>query len=130
MTKRLIVVLTLMAMVIGVMAPTALGKPSFDNIDKKAGWACGEAEGLVANHCINPKGKTFNIKVFAPGFSDGTGDLRGPQGSASTDPKFDSRPCPHDQDADPDGTWWNFTGDPDKPLYVCHHSGQQQFLNP
>lgn len=121
MTKqRLILVLTVMAMVIGVMAPAAFGTPSQEVFEAKDGWLC-EGDGFVPNHCLNVKsqGKTLNIKVFEP-------DPRGPQESASTDPKADNRPCPHDSGADSDGTWWEFTDDfGGKSLYVCHHSGQQ-----
>jgi hypothetical protein len=114
--------LAALALVVSAM-PAAFADPSYDTFDAKQGWACGVAEDLVDNHCINirSQGNTLNIKVFEP-------DPRGPQESASTDPAADSRPCPHDDNADPDGTWWNFTGDPDEPLFVCHHSGQQQVL--
>jgi hypothetical protein len=125
MRKTTIAVLTALMM---VMATAAVGKMSIDDFDKD-GWACGPD--FVANHCLNTnsKGRTLNIKVFDP---------RGPQESASADPKADSRPCPHDAGgsgpfgADPtagDGTWWDYLYGSDMgPLYVCHHSGQQQFL--
>jgi hypothetical protein len=120
MTKRrLIVVLAVMAMVMAVMAPAAFGTPPEEVFEAKGGWTC-EGDGFVGNHCLNTKsnGKTLNIKVFPP-------DPRGPQESASTDPKANSRPCPHDSGSD-DGTWWVFTNDfGGETLYVCHHSGSQ-----
>ena len=118
MKRWLIVVGVLAALALAM--PAALAAPSFERFDEKDGWICGEDEGLVDNHCLNirSKGSVLNIKVFQP-------DPRGPQESASTEVRFDARPCPHDGDADPDGTWWNFTGDPESPLYVCHHSGVQ-----
>ena len=76
-------------------------------------WGCGPVEGGVPpNHCINLKsaGTTGLIMVFEP-------DSRWPQESVSTDPKSDFRPCPHDPDADPDGTWWS----PLPGVWVCHH---------
>jgi hypothetical protein len=123
-TRLRSLLLAVVAMTVLLMTmPAALADPGYEIFDEKDGWICGVEEGLVANHClnVNSKGKTLVIMVFAP-------DPRGPQESASTDPKADFRPCPHDDNADPDGTWWNFTGDPENPLFVCHHSGQQQFL--
>ena len=112
--KRSSVALVCLALGVATASP-ALAKPSFETFDKKVGWICGEAEGLVDNHCLNVRsqGKVWNIKVFSP-------DPRGPQESASTDPKFDERPCPHDSGSD-DGTWWEFA----PGLWVCHHSGVQ-----
>ena len=118
--QRLIVVLAAMATAIALMAPAALAAPPESVFEDKDGWVC-EGDGFVGNHCLNTKsnGKTLNIKVFPP-------DNRGPQESASTDPKADRRPCPHDSGSD-DGTWWVFTDDFDgETLYVCHHSGSQQ----
>lgn len=81
-----------------------------DNNDNT--WACEEEAGLPPEHCINikSKGNTGVILVFSP-------DERWPQEGVSTDPKSDGRPCPHDPDADPDGTWWS----PAPDLWVCHH---------
>lgn len=128
--QRLILVLTVVALMVALMAPAAFALPDIEEFDKE-GWICGVEEGFVANHCLNvsSNGKTLNIKVFEP-------DPRGPQESASTDPKADGRPCPNDAGgsgpfgADPtagDGTWWDYLwGSPDgSALYVCHHSGQQ-----
>lgn len=121
-SRSLLVALVVTAVLLMAM-PVALADPGYETFDAKDGWICGVEEGLVANHCLNVRsnGKTLVIMVFAP-------DPHGPQESASTDPSADFRPCPHDAHADPDGTWWNFTGDPENPLFVCHHSGQQQFL--
>ena len=113
--------------VLMVMATVAVAKPSEEAFKANDAWLC-EDDGFVENHClqINGKGKTLNIKVF---------DSRGPQESASADPKADNRPCPHDSGGsgpfgtDPtagDGTWWDYLyGSAEGPLYVCHHSGQQ-----
>ena len=89
--------------------------PPMGPFDKQnAVWGCSPSDGvpLPPNHCINLKsnGNTGVIKVFSP-------DERWPQESISTDPKSDSRPCPHDPDADPDGTWWS----PQPGIWVCHH---------
>lgn len=76
-------------------------------------WGCGPVEGGVPpNHCINLKsaGNTGIVMVFQP-------DERWPSESVSRDPKSDLRPCPHDPNADADGTWWS----PVSGLWVCHH---------
>jgi hypothetical protein len=44
-------------------------------------------------------------------------DPRWPQESISFDPRSDSRPSPHDPDADPDGTWWS----PFPGAWGCHY---------
>jgi hypothetical protein len=97
----------------GSAAQAAGSGPSiepFENND--AVWAC-QSDGapLPPHHCINVKsqGSTGVIKVFSP-------DERWPQEGVSTDPKSDSRPCPHDPLA-LDGTWWS----PVPGLWVCHH---------
>ena len=90
------------------------GPPSDPFNANDAVWGCAGDPGVLLppNHCINLKsnGNTGVIKVFSP-------DARWPQESISTDPKSDSRPCPHDPNADPDGTWWS----PLPGLWVCHH---------
>jgi hypothetical protein len=126
MRKTSIVMAIVMALTVMTASVALAGGPNDIEKFDKDGWACGEAEGFPENHClnVNSKGKTLNIKVFLP-------DARGPQESGTTDPKADTRPCPHDAGggADPtagDGTWWDFLyGAAGGPLYVCHHSGQQ-----
>lgn len=109
MTRKKLTV-ALLAMMLTALAAPAQATPDYDTFDAKEGWICGADEGLVDGHCLNvkSKGKTWNIKVFEEGL--------GPQESASTDPKADSRPCPNDHSS-PDGTWWEFA----PGLWVCHH---------
>jgi hypothetical protein len=85
--------------------------PPQEVFEDSSAWLCEAEAGLPPSHCINAKsaGHTGVIMVFAP-------DERWPQESYSTNPKADSRPCPHDPDA-VDGTWWS----PVPGLYVCHH---------
>lgn len=95
-------------------AGPASASPDFEGFNRNdATWACSGDPGvaLPPYHCMNAKsqGNTGVIKVFAP-------DPRWPQESVSTDPKSDSRPCPHDPAA-VDGTWWS----PLPGLWVCHH---------
>jgi hypothetical protein len=128
--RKLAMVLAVTAVMMATLAPAALGSPSEEGFKTNDAWLC-EDDGFVENHClgVNSNGNTLTIKVF---------DDRGPQESASADPRADGRPCPHDGGGsgpfgtDPtagDGTWWDFLyGSPAGPLYVCHHSGQQQFL--
>lgn len=128
---RRIATITAVVLALAMMTASVAVAGGPNDIDKfdKEGWICGED--FVPNHClnVNSKGKTLNIKVFPP-------DERGPQESGTTDPRADSRPCPHDAGGsgpfgtDPtagDGTWWDYLyGSPDgAALYVCHHSGQQ-----
>jgi len=119
--------MTVAALATAVLASPASATPPLEVFEETAAWMC-PGDGFVPNHCINAKSlekaNTFNIKVFAPG------DLRGPQESATTDPRADLRPCRHDEGST-DDTWWVFTDDfGGETLYVCHHSGQQQFLAP
>lgn len=93
-------------------AQAAFAGPPQDVIKATEPFVC-EADALLPlAHCINVKsqGNTGLILVFAP-------DPGGPQESISFDPKSDSRPCPHDPDADADGTWWS----PGEGVWVCHH---------
>jgi hypothetical protein len=112
--KRMLLVVAIVGVMATVSAGAAnAGGPNQAVFEQSSAWACESAAGLPPSHCVNVKsqGDTGNIKVFAP-------DPRGPQESLSFNPKADSRPCPHDPDADPDGTWWQVPGD---GPYVCHH---------
>ena len=113
--RRSVILAIVILLVAVVLAPAAMAKPRIEVFDAKEGWICGAAEGLVDNHCLNARsqGTVLNIKVLEP-------DPRGPQESASFDPKADSRPCPHDPGSS-DGTWWEVM----PGFYVCHHSGSQ-----
>jgi hypothetical protein len=110
-TRRITMVLTVVALMMAVAAPAALAGPPeavFEAND--AVWACGPGEGLPPGHCMNIKGQgsTGLILVFEAGF--------GPQESFSTSPQADGRACPHDE-ASTDGTWWEALPD----FWVCHH---------
>lgn len=112
--KRLVLAVAALAALGLVSASVALaeGPPKAPKDNNDNTWACEEEAGLPPEHCINVRsnGNTGVILVFSP-------DERWPQEGVSTDPKSDSRPCPHDPDADPDGTWWS----PVPGLWVCHH---------
>lgn len=110
--NKMMPALAISALTVAGMATTAGAQgPPPDVID--ANWICGPVESggmLPPNHCINGNSKsaTFTILVFEDGaFRQETG---------STNPKADSRPCPHDPES-PDGTYWS----PVPGLYVCHH---------
>ena len=102
----------LMSVLGSAVATASEGPPKGPFYDNDRTWACEAEAGLPPNHCINvnSKGNTGLIKVFYP-------DPRWPQEGISFNPKADDRPCPHDPDADPDGTWWS----PLPGAYVCHH---------
>lgn len=113
MLKRSAVVVPAVAALLWVGGP-AVGSPNQDVFDANdAVWGCSGDTGveLPPYHCINAKsqGNTGVIKVFEP-------DTRWPVESISTDPKSDTRPCPHDSAAT-DGTWWS----PLPGVWVCHH---------
>src|SRR5687768_10960970 len=110
--RRTLTILGIAIACVLATGPAAFAEPNPDTFDDNPAWACESEAGLPPNHCINAKsnGDTLNLKVFEP-------DPRGPQESASVNPKADARPCPHDPDADPDGTWWEAA----PGLYVCHH---------
>lgn len=98
--------------VVASPAVASAAGPSQEVFEDNPAFLCEAEADLPPSHCINANGKgsTGVILVFAP-------DPRGPQESYSTSPQADTRPCPHDDGADPDGTWWA----PLPGLYVCHH---------
>jgi len=115
MRKRLLtaVVATLASPFI---AGTAYAAPDFNTFNANdTVWGCAGDAGIMLppQHCINLKsqGDTGLILVFPT-------DARWPQESISTNPKSDTRPCPHD-DAATDGTWWTPPGT--QGVWVCHH---------
>lgn len=121
--RRLTMVLTLVAMMAGAMAPTALAKGATDQETvEAAGWGCAGAVGLPAGHCISPgtvkrwpdaliaSGGTFQLLVF-----DESGNFRTAE-IATFKASADGRPCPNDPES-PDGTYWEFV----PGLWVCHH---------
>ena len=115
MIKRALIVVAVGLLLFGAGAGGAQAAgPDPVKFDNNQAWLCGAEAGLPPFHCVNASfgnGNTSLILVT-------NGDARWPQESASFDPRADSRPCPHDPAADPDGTWWQpFPGGP----YVCHH---------
>ena len=112
MLKKTLFAVVLSTVLLGTAA-VAGADPNQEVFDRNnTTWACEDEAGLPPAHCVNvnSQGNTGIIHVFNP-------DPRLPVESISTDPKSDLRPCPHDPDADPDGTWWS----PDPGLWVCHH---------
>lgn len=113
MLKRLLIVVAAGLVLLGSgMSGAQAAGPDPARFDANSAWLCGAEAGLPPFHCINAgfgQGNTSLILVTS-------GDSRWPQESASTDPKSDSRPCPHDPAAT-DGTWWS----PLPGLWVCHH---------
>ena len=122
--RRLTMVLTVVAMMMGAMAPTALaGNGATDREQKEAaGWGCAEAVGLPAGHCINPANaekllatgalpQTFQLQVFDEDGNFVRAEIATFKASA------DNRACPNDPES-PDGTYWDFVAG---VLYVCHH---------
>jgi hypothetical protein len=116
MGRRRVTVVVSIALLMSVLGSAAAfaseGPPKDPFYTNDQAWACEGEAGLPPDHCINVRsqGNTGVIKVFYP-------DARWPQEGISFDPKADRRPCPHDPNADPDGTWWS----PFPGAYVCHH---------
>jgi len=130
-TRRLAMILAVVAMTLGAMAPAALASPTSAYDQKVAvGWGCADAVGLPAGHCVNPAvakdfgtiidtgiatGKgTFQLLVFDDAGSFVTAEIATFMTSA------DSRACPND-DESPDGSYWAFIPG---ILYVCHHRSE------
>jgi len=121
--RRLSMVLTLVTMMVGAMAPTALATRGADQETlEAAGWGCADVVGLPAGHCISPgtverwpdaliaSGGTFQLLVFDESGSFRTAEI------ATFKTSADGRPCLHDPES-PDGTYWEFV----PGLWVCHH---------
>jgi hypothetical protein len=121
--RRLAMVLTLVGMMVGAMAPAALASGLTDQEQHvAAGWGCAGAVGLPAGHCISPgtvkrwpdaliaSGGTFQLLVFDQSGSFRTAEI------ASFKASSDGRACPNDPES-PDGTYWEFV----PGLWVCHH---------
>lgn len=125
MKKTLIGAVICAASVVGLGTSALAGGPPRDVLEGNDNtWSCGPGEtgGNLPddNHCINnnSQGNTGLIIVLDD-------DDRWPAEGISLDDKADSRPCPHDPAADPDGvngrgTWWSPGGAGTAP-YVCHH---------
>lgn len=111
--KRSALICASAAAVLCIGTPAQASPPQAPIDANDSVWGCAGDPGvaLPPAHCINlkSKGNTGVIKVFEP-------DARWPVEGVSTDPKSDSRPCPHDPGS-PDGTWWS----PVPGLWVCHH---------
>lgn len=121
--RRLAMMLTVVAMLVGATAPAALANGATDQQTKEAaGWGCAGAVGLPAGHCISPgtvkrwpaaiiaSGATFQLLVF-----DESGNFRTAE-IATFKASADGRPCPNDPEST-DGTYWEFV----PGLFVCHH---------
>lgn len=111
MKRPLIGAVICAASVLGIGASAFAEGPPKEVFEKNDTWLC-DVVG-PPEHCINVRsqGNTGLIMVFYP-------DPRWPAEGISSDPKSDSRPCPHDPDS-PDGTWWNPDGT--NTFWVCHH---------
>lgn len=114
MLRRVPVALAAVAVMLLGTATAAVAGPDQAKIGATKAFVCSPDAPLPPYHCVNvkSKGNTGLILVFEP-------DPRGPSEGISSDPKSDSRPCPHDPDADPDGTWWAPPGT--EGIWVCHH---------
>ena len=111
--KKAIITAALTAVSLIALSSVAAAAPPHDVFeDNNNTWAC-EAEALLPDfHCVNERsnGTVGLIMVL-------DGDPRWPAESVSGDPKFDSRPCPHDPGSS-DGTWYQ---PDDGAPWVCHH---------
>ncbi|MEO7664698.1 MAG: hypothetical protein ABIV26_06185 [Candidatus Limnocylindrales bacterium] len=122
--RRFAMTLTVMATLIGAMAPTVSASGSFNQATlEAAGWGCAAAVGLPDGHCINPgtvanfgkivaNGGTFELLVFAADGSFLTAE-------SATFRDATNRPCRHDDEAT-NGTYWQFV----PGLWVCHHRSE------
>lgn len=123
-TRRLIVALAILAVLVVALAPVAFAGGGATDQQRKeaAGWGCGAAIGLPAGHCLNPANtnrllttgtlpQTFQLQVYDADGAFLTAEIATFKASA------DNRACPHDPDS-PDGTYWAFVPN---VLYVCHH---------
>ncbi len=125
--RRLAMVLTVGAMLVGATAPTVLANGATDQETiEAAGWGCAASVGLPAGHCISPgtvkrwpdllstNNGTFQLLVFDENGNFVTAEI------ATVKTSADGRPCPHDAES-PDGTYWDFVDD---FLWVCHHQSE------
>jgi hypothetical protein len=122
--RRFAMTLTVMASLVGAMAPTAFASGGFTQATlEAAGWGCAAAVGLPAGHCISPgtvanfgnivaNGGTFELLVFGADGSFVTAE-------SATFMDATNRPCPHDDEAF-NGTYWQFV----PGLWVCHHQSE------
>jgi len=112
-TRRLSLVLAVMAMVIGVMAPAALaGGVNADDLATN-GWTCFAAGPAIPQnvHCLNPsqgQGKAAIALVF----SGADGSYLGTESLRFTSKDLGELPCPKD------GGHWHDIG---LNTWACHH---------
>ncbi len=107
-TRRLIMLLAVVAMMMGAMAPAWAGGVSSAKLEA-AGWSCAPINGKT--HCFSPafsQGKAGNVMVFSLGDDTflGTELLR------FTSKDLSELPC------NKDGGYWHKVDD---GLWACHH---------
>ena len=115
-TRRLVIILAVMAMAMGAMAPASAQGATAESLEN-AGWTCGIAGPHEWNHCFSPaRGKALPVMVFGDYDNDGysEGDpLLGTElllfGSV-----YGGQPCSAD---DGDG----YHAVPGTPFVACHH---------
>jgi hypothetical protein len=113
-SRRLLMPLAVIGMVVGVMAPAlahGVDKAQLDN----NGWFCFEA-GPVSNwHCQSPnsgQGAAASAMVFSPGDGD---EFLGTESLRFTSKDLTSLPCPKAHD----GHWEEIPGM--DGVWACHH---------
>ena len=120
-TRRLVMMMAIVAMVTGVMASAQAGGPSNTNLADH-GWGCDSAGPNDYVHCFSPgsfKGKTATVKVFDSTDATVDGNYLGTELLISAD-VYNGQPCASD-----DGHEYHplFPGPPNIPFYACHHYG-------
>lgn len=110
--RRLVMILAVVGMVMGIMAPAGAGGVSQQKLEN-AGWFCFPAGPASPQniHCVNGNqgsGKAANVKVF----SGADGSYLGTELLRFTDKDLSDLPCPKD------GGFWHDLGGNE---WACHH---------
>ncbi len=66
-TRRMVMILAVVGMVMGVMAPAGAGGVTAETLDATPAWSCEIAGPHGWNHCFNQKnsnGKVIQVRVF------------------------------------------------------------------
>ena len=120
--RRLVMILAVIAMVMGVMAPAGAGGVTPEKLGATPAWDCFQAGPHNWMHCFNAKngnGKAIQVRVFGPAdLSDGytVGDPFLGTEILLQKSVYNGQPC----STDGGGEYIDVSGVGDGP-FACHH---------
>jgi hypothetical protein len=118
----MVMILAVVAMVMGVMAPAGAGGVTAEKLESTPAWSCEIAGPHGWNHCFNQKngnGKVIQVRIF--GDLDGGWEVGDPLLGTEIlihESVYNGQPC----STDGGGEYaYLGSGPPFIPYYACHH---------